>query len=336
MKQLLLLLSGAVLAVSLQAQSWQPVADFAMTRRMCPIAFSWNGKGYIGLGHDYNAGASFNDLASFDPNTNRWTEEDFADLGNRTGAFCFVYQNILYVGGGTNDSGKTALRDFYAYDLNSRQIKPLQQLPFDKAFGAKALLAGDKAFILGGCTTDDCETMLWAFDLHNQIWSRQDTLPLKTQFGYAFALQENLYYGGGNNAKGEVTKAFWKYEPAARKWTELHPLPGLSRTMGISIALDTITAVAGLGFDMEGYLQQALTSRLVPGLGRVVAVRSEKGYLLRDLWLFNAGTGRWKKWKHFPDKRRNASAFILDNKLYVGMGNAMEGITKSVYATELK
>src|SRR6186713_1641866 len=100
--------------VSLNAfsQQWQKLDSIDVTRRIGASYCILGGKGYVGFGHDYNTLYPFNDLWEFDPATKRWKNLDYLDGQFRTHAFMFGTRNAHYFGGGTKDSGKTALSSF--------------------------------------------------------------------------------------------------------------------------------------------------------------------------------------------------------------------------------
>lgn len=316
------------------AWKWERVEDFDITRRMGAIAFSWNGKGYVGFGHDYNARYAFNDINMYDPATGKWQEETWLDSGFRTGAFCFLKGDGVYIGGGTRDSGRTALQDFYRYDLSGKTWTPLRQLPFRFAFGAVATVCDGEAWVLGGCTTEDCEKRIWRYDIEADQWLQADTLPVRSQFGTAFALNHELYYGLGNGLNLETIQGIWKKHPDSAGWQRIHSFTEDGRTMCVAVAIDSIHTIAGLGFRMLDYITQPRDVRIVNGM-RLEDVRPEADFMKSDFWLYNALTNKWRRLPSQPKGRRGAIGFTAGGYLYVGMGNAENRINKDIYRLNL-
>src|SRR5690349_7705733 len=99
------------------AQEWQHLDSIAITRRIGASYCTLEGKGYVAFGHDHNSRYPFNDLWEFDPRTLRWKNIDYLDGQFRTHAFMFGANGAIYFGGGTVDSGKSALTSFARFDL---------------------------------------------------------------------------------------------------------------------------------------------------------------------------------------------------------------------------
>jgi hypothetical protein len=333
-KIMLLLLFTLSLSVIGHAQKWERVPDFDRTRRMGAIAFSWEGKGYVGFGHDYNARYPFNDLTAFDPATGQWTEVTWLDSGFRTGAFCFLLGNEAYIGGGTRDSAHTALRDFHKYNLRTGKWAHLASLPFTNAFGARAVVCGSRAYVLGGCTTSGFEPLVWAYDASADTWRAGPPLPVKSVYPIAFALGDTIYYGFGNGPCHETFTGLWKLPPDTSTWISVKSFARQGRTLATAIAITPTKAVAGLGFRMQEYLEQGRGRPVINGR---VAVdwRPESDFMMPDFWCFDATNGHWKQLKSQKLGRRGAISFIVGNYLYVGMGNAENKITKDVYRLDL-
>lgn len=313
------------------SQKWQKIASCEWDHRMYAISFSWNGKGYVGFGHNYNSASCYKDIEAYDPIVNSWTQDAYLDVTGRTGAFSFCYRNLLFFGGGSDDSGKTAMTDFYCYHLGNspvisylRTCDTLKELPFGRAFGASAVVIDSLAYIAGGCVTDTCERDLWTYNVVSKEWKRLGPLPLSTQFGCAFALAGKVYYGGGNNNGGVATKDFWAYDPASKAWEKAKRLPGDSRTMGISVACNNTEGIFGLGFDVNRYFYQPVKLSRFGRYGFLKdnVMSGEEKYLLADLWKYNAKTDSWKKIRKFPSARRNAAAFVIGDYLYILTGNS--------------
>ena len=95
----------------LLVNNWNIIAtDTAFAPRINAVAFSANGKGYVGTGRDDNSVLS--DFWSYDPDLNKWSR--IADIPvNRYGAVAFSIGNLGFVGTGYNSK---ALLDFYSYD----------------------------------------------------------------------------------------------------------------------------------------------------------------------------------------------------------------------------
>src|SRR5689334_25410056 len=93
---------------------WTQLTDFGGTARDSAIAFSIDGKGYIGTGSD--AGVRTSDFWEYDPSTNTWTRKaDFpgAPIWLATG---FSIGSKGYIGTGTVNNAPGSKRWFAEYD----------------------------------------------------------------------------------------------------------------------------------------------------------------------------------------------------------------------------
>jgi N-acetylneuraminic acid mutarotase len=302
---------------------------------MGAIAFSWENRGFVGFGHDYNAAHPFNDISAFDPRTMKWEEISWLDSGFRTHAFCFVLGDEVYIGGGTRDSGQTALSDFYKYNLRINVWTPLNTLPFSHAFGSRAVVCNGVGYVLGGCTTNGCEEELWQYDAVNDAWLAKQALPIKSQFAIAFVLANEIYYGLGSAGSLHTYSGIWKLNPDSANWRRVRSFTQSGRMQSLGIAIDSTHALAGTGFLLTDYSYQGGSTYIRYGSGPIYFKRPETDYMKADFWLYNAVKDRWKQLPSQKRGRRGAVSFIIDNYLYTGMGNAENKLSKDVYRLNL-
>ena len=160
-------------------EKWTKIADFPGEARYDAIAFSVNGKGYVGLGKGKDD--NLKDFYEYNPNNNTWERiADFPD--SRRGAVVFVIDNIAYVGTGYDGELKN---NFYKYE--SGQWTPIAALPTSEARdNATAYTLNGKAYIVSGGYgpgvfggTDS----IWEYDPATNTWK---------YFGY-FGLVSNMY-----------------------------------------------------------------------------------------------------------------------------------------------
>lgn len=122
--------------------SWTRKSDFPGNVRQNPFAFFVNGKGYVGTGYSYNAGAESNyaDVWEYNPSSNTWQQKANFPGGARRETGSFVIGSKAYVGFGTTSSTINGLqKDFWEYTAESDQwIKknnPINQAGADFAAG---------------------------------------------------------------------------------------------------------------------------------------------------------------------------------------------------------
>jgi hypothetical protein len=98
--------------------TWTRLASFPANRSDLSgmVFFAMNNKGYVGLGGIYYNNIVYNDLWSFDPAANTWTQSAIIPHSGRYNAVSFVINNKAYMGFGASNNSN--LRDFYEYDPN--------------------------------------------------------------------------------------------------------------------------------------------------------------------------------------------------------------------------
>ncbi len=131
---------------------WTPIADFPGAGRETGIAYSVNGKGYVGLGVAFeNTGTTvFNDFWRYDPTNNTWNQLGNFEGGARSKAAVYVLNGSAYVGTGANDQF-VFLSDWWKYDPGTDNWtiqNNLGNLP--PRYGAVAVVADNKAYLVGG------------------------------------------------------------------------------------------------------------------------------------------------------------------------------------------
>ncbi len=176
------------------ADTWTKVAPFPGTARSQAVAFTLNGKAYVGTGTD-----GINDLSDFyefDPSngaTGTWTQKRSfaltspaslpADASPRHGCIAFT----------VNDGSK------------------------------------DRAFVGGGHYLGDLKD-LWEYDQTNDVWIQRPSIGgSKRQNGFVMVINNIAYVGGGLDGSRYVND-FYKFDvtklDAGVPWTALNSLTG--------------------------------------------------------------------------------------------------------------
>jgi N-acetylneuraminic acid mutarotase len=114
----------------------------------------------------------------------------------------------------------------------------------------------------------------------------------------AFSVGGNGYVGLGynrdNSGASRQLNTFWKYDPAANKWTQLKDFPGGRRYRAVSVGIGE-NGYVGTGYDGTSWFG--------------------------DFWKYTPGTDSWTKLVGFAgDKREGASAFVLNGKMILAGG----------------
>ena len=160
---------------------WEEVQyAFPGNPRVHAVAFSINGKGYVGMGkkEDWNI---VKDFYEFDPETG-WKEILFPG-DSRYGATAFAVDEKGYIGLG--NSGSKPIVDFYRFDPTDGSWTAItttsEYQPMARYFAAASVLyKGDEpyVYIMGGLDSDGQKlTACWGYDPRNNKWMQVTPLP---------------------------------------------------------------------------------------------------------------------------------------------------------------
>ena len=242
------------------------IGIFPGKARRDAVAFSINGKGYIGTGFNEDD-VRVNDFWEYDPLkdiANRWTQ--IADLpgGIRQGAVAFAFDtnddginDVAYVGTGygvLDNEDQKNLKDFYKFEDGS-WVDYTSSYGGGKTNEATTFIIGTKGYLVSGVNNLD---KVWEIDGKTGQWLKKNDID--KEFGdenvqrtkaVAFVI-DNLAYittGSGTNSR-EV----WEYKPGSGKegdWVERNDLENevFSRVDAIGISIDNrgfiVTGLSG-------------------------------------------------------------------------------------------
>lgn len=241
------------------------------------VAFSINGKGYVGTGYD---GENFlKDFWEYDPKTNAWTRiADFPGVARRN-AVAFVIDNVAYVGTG-EDFEDVKLGDFYKFDGTTWKTSP--GIGYARA-EACALVYDGKGYVIGGNNSGAVD-WFQCFDPKENAWKELRRLDNRTKqqfdddylnlacYGHVgFVLGDKGYIttGGGGYA-GQLT---WEYDFKNDYWVQRTSFEGKARKLAVSFVLKM----------KDGQEVPYVTT----GTTSDVTVTGSGGQFFTDIWHFN-------------------------------------------------
>lgn len=197
--------------------SWSQIADFPSARHSA-VAFSINGKGYVGTGYDGN---HLSDFYCYDPSAGTWTS--IADIGGRKrkGASAFVMGNYGYVVCGDNNS--TMVNDFWMYDPSSnswtekRKIADASDQKYDDKYNivrtyAVAFTMGSKAYVTCG-QTGSVRRDTWEYDPSTDLWEEKTSFEGSAREGaVAFTVNGRGFVTTGRSSSYRF-EDMWEFFP---------------------------------------------------------------------------------------------------------------------------
>jgi N-acetylneuraminic acid mutarotase len=245
----------------------------------------------------------------------------------------FSCGNAIYFGGGTTDSGKTALQTFVRYDILSNTTHQLKNLPFANAVGSIALKLNDSTvYLLGGCTTDACDSNIYVYNVPNDEWRILTRNIRPGRFGFAFLLDSAIYTGLQSHDEMHIFNDTYKLNLRTQKWALAKPFKGQSRTRVVCGVIDEHRAFVGLGTKLKVLnVYPRDISELKRGLQHKLSTS-----FFRDIYIYDDRTNKWSGLPILDKARRSALAFYLDGYLYVGMGNEENTVLRDFNRIRMK
>jgi len=234
--------------------SWQQKATFPGQPRQAAIAFSADGRAYVGTGITNRS--AFSDIYEYNPVENTWRRVADYPGGPRYIAMAFGIGNKGYVGGGKDQNFVYGTVDFYEFDPaigeTGTWTRKADIGSIRRSTGV-GFNIGEKGYI--GLGLQDYDTRLadlWEYDPAIDVWTRKADFPTSPELGYgrwgavAFSIADKAYVGQGYYY--EPHGDMWEYNPANDTWTEKTPLNSEGRGQGIGFSLGNHGYV-GLGYN---------------------------------------------------------------------------------------
>lgn len=198
----------------------------SVMNRSGAVAFTINGKAYMGLGienfNNFNATWNFpKDLWEYDDANDTWTKKaDFPGTGVGF-AGMFVLNNKAYIIGG--QSGKFSadgLNQVYEYNPASDKWTKKGDFPRAIIISPIGFSMNGKGYVVGGVESTSGNTnKTYEYDPANDTWTEKAAYPEATiSAGVSFVANGVAYCGLGRTAQEEYLSYFWAYNPATDAW----------------------------------------------------------------------------------------------------------------------
>ncbi len=184
----------------------------------------------------------------------------------------------------------------------------LPDLPLERTFH---FTIGNKMYVGAGRNVNwlanrQNATAVWTYEFESDTWTRLSDFPGGgIRNARSFVIDDQAYVVTGFSNQNRPVSIFWKYDPATDTWEELPDFPGEPRTWGAAFAING-----------KGYL----------GLGGTPTFTGQvEPKFYNDFYEYDPASGEWTQLADFPGKERWRSfGFVLDDKAYVGGGDAFD------------
>jgi len=222
---------------------WTKVSDFPGKGRTASVAFSINGKGYVGTGYDGEN--KLKDFWEYDPVTNSWTQKDDFMGGARIQAVGFSVNDHGYIGTGYGDDSVDKI-DFYRFDPSSAsgsQWVKVQSIGGSKRRGATSFTYDNKAYVCTGVSNGVTLTDIWQYDPITDSWIKKNALDDNTdwtivrQNASTFVLGDKAYVLLGEKSSTAL-KDIWEYNISSDTWVSKTDFEGSARTYTAAFTVD--------------------------------------------------------------------------------------------------
>lgn len=275
------------------ADTWTQRTDLSGQGRIEAVAFTINGKGYMGTGYN---GAPLGDFFEFDPATNAWSQKADFGGGPRTRATGFSIGSKGYIGTGLTGVN-TNHDDLWEYDPAQNTWASKTAFPGGVRQMATGFSIGDKGYIGFGTVFTTYPTDFYSYDPTTDSWTE---IAGASYFGLgrtgttAFTANGIAYVGGGAYS-GSLIDQFHAYDPSTDTWSSVASFPPGGRVSMVSFSIG--------------------------GKGYVGAGGGENG-IVADMWQYDPATNTWVQKEDVPGPPRwSAFSFGIGDKGYVGSGS---------------
>ena len=277
-------------------KSWDQKANFTGTARNSGIAFSLNGKGYLGLGQN-SSNSKLYDFYEYNPINNTWTKKANYPGGGSFASSSFAINGKGYVCFGGDNSG-TAYGDLWEYNPGTDTWTQKANFPGTKRYGASWFVINDTAFILTGSPGGTPYLSdVWMYVPATNTWTQKANFTGGSRsHGAGFTVNGIGYFGTGISGSSTATKDIWKYNKAKDSWSKIADIPG-----------GNITGAIAFEVDRRGYL----------GTGYTLSS------FLKDFYEYNPASNVWTKIDSVPISqtgRGGSVSFVINRSAYFGTG----------------
>lgn len=277
-----------------------------------------NGKAYVFSGRDAS-GNYLNDLWSYDPQTDSWTNLGEAPMNPRVNATIAAYNDKLYAGLGYSAlrayRDTAYLQDWWEYTPATGDWKRLADFPNNCSVAAQSFTVGNSIYAIygfgHGYTRDICR-----YDAAADSWS---VLPDNYErpnrnFGGRGAWRGGLYYYGTGFVTYSMTQ-WYVSDVVSDRWDKCASVPGKGRQFCACTASAKYVYLFG---------------------GRYFAGEMTGGEVFDNYLRYMPEKDQWQWCGKMPCGRaENQIAFTIDGNAYVGLGEDDKGnIINTLYRIE--
>lgn len=283
------------------SKAWKQLANFAGGDRNSCIAFSINGKGYLGLGQNPSSTKLY-DFYEYDPSSNTWTKKSNYPGGGSFASSAFVINGRGYVCFGANGSG-AGQKDLWEYNPNTDTWTQKATFPGSARYGTSWFVIKDTAFLMTGSAGGaPYLSDVWMYVPATNTWTQKSNFPGGSRVhGAGFTINGVGYFGTGISNSTTANKDIWRYNKSTDTWTKVADVPTNNFTGAIAFEIDK-KGYIGTGYTLTSYL--------------------------KDVYRYDVAANTWSKVDSIPSTqsaRGGSVSFVINSTVYYGTGYSPAG-----------
>lgn len=272
--------------------AWMDLTDVQGPGRYGGITATMNGKIYFGLGR---SNLMYRDFWEYNPEDDSWTQKSsFPISGAPYAVWYFVVDDMLYVGGGTDET-PTNFNKVWRYNPGVNQWTQLNDFgdpDNTRRFAAGFSIDGKGYLYAGRDNNGILYSDFWEYDPNNDSWEEKtsiDDLGRQGAFGFSIADKGYITMGYLNS----YLKDLWQYDPDTDSWEKKADYGASSGRYN----------PAGFVIDGKAYV----------GWG-------SNGSAQDGMWMYDPSNDTWTEKEDFNLGLSYPSATSYNGKGYVGCG----------------
>ena len=250
----------------------------------------------------------------------------------RTGANLVVYNDDIYVVGGTKNN---SLRK---YDAQSNSWSLVESEIYPRQWSTAEVIE-NKIYMLGGRDFVNYNIVKnQSYDFSTRVVKDLADMPYPVKYHGSVAHNGMLYVIGGSKPGPDYLDNLQRYDPSADSWTQLSPLPTKRHTDAV-VHKNKIYAVGGYNHNVGDYKyidvynidtdswESSITMPINVSAHRLalyedfIFIVSDYDDHLGKIFAYNISNDSWKNYSSNFTPRRHVASIINGQKLYTYGGN---------------
>lgn len=225
-----------------QSLTWTQIANSPNPRHGA-AGFSYNGKGYVAWGANFNPVTFYNDILEYDPATNMWITKSSTPSTARYGASVFLINHKAFlVGGNYNTAIGPFSNEVWEYNIINDTWQQKAPYPGGTLYYTTSFAIDNLGYTGGGGIKTSAGAYIfndefYRYDPVIDAWTPIASYPGGELSGMtSIVLNQKAIVGSGNSNNGFTSGNFFVYDPATALWTPGPALPsGMERTLSVGL-----------------------------------------------------------------------------------------------------